>query len=126
MRRPGQGTLAWVGALGPPFAWAGQHIGGYALGLANCPDGTVGPGWRVAVDPWTIVLGGVAAFVAVASGVAAFAAWRLTREAEDDDAPPMGRNHFLAVIGMTITPLFLAIILMSSTGALVANGCQQS
>jgi len=126
MRRPGAGTLAWAGALGPPFAWAAQHIGGYALGLADCPDNAVGPGWNVRVDPWTIVVGGATALVALACGVAAITAWRLTREANDSDAPPVGRNHFLAVIGMTITPLFVLLIAMSSAGAIVANGCQQS
>jgi hypothetical protein len=126
MRGPGQRTLAWTGALGPPFAWAVQHIGGYALGLADCPDGTIGPGWKVPVNPWTIVVGGTAALVAAACGVAAVAAWRLTREADESDAPPAGLVHFLSVIGMTLTPLFLAMIVMSSAGAIVATGCQQS
>jgi heme/copper-type cytochrome/quinol oxidase subunit 2 len=126
MRAPAAGALAWAGALGPPFAWAAQHIGGYALALADCPDNTAGPGWHIAVDPWTIVIGGVTALVAVACGVAAITAWRLTRDADDSDAPPSGRNHFLAVIGMTITPLFLFMIVMSSAGSIIANGCQQS
>ena len=42
--------LAWVGALGPPFVWAAQHIAGYAVALADCPDNTAGPGWDVPVD----------------------------------------------------------------------------
>ena len=59
-------------------------------------------------------------------GLAAVAAWRATRDDDDDDAPPAGRTHFLAVIGMTITPLFLAMIVMSSAGAIVFRGCVQS
>jgi hypothetical protein len=118
--------LAWLGALGPPFAWAVQHIGGYALGLADCPDGTIGPGWKVDVNPWTIVIGGTAALVATGCGLAAFAAYWTTREADDTDAPPAGRIHFLAVIGMTIAPLFLAMIVMSSAGGIIASDCQQS
>ena len=54
------------------------------------------------------------------------AAFLATRESDDDDAPPAGRIHFLSVIGLTITPLFLAIVLMSSAGAIIANGCTQS
>jgi heme/copper-type cytochrome/quinol oxidase subunit 2 len=119
-------ALAWVGALGPPFCWAGQHIAGYALGLADCPDNTAGPGWNVPVDTLTIVVGGVTATLAVLCGLSAVAAWRATRDADDSDAPPAGRSHFLAVIGMTITPLFLAMIVMSSAGALVFSGCVQS
>jgi hypothetical protein len=30
------------------------------------------------------------------------------------------------LIGMTITPLFLAMIVMSSAGAIAATGCTQS
>jgi hypothetical protein len=118
--------LAWVGALGPPFVWAAQHVAGYALGLADCPDNTVGPGWNVPVNVATIVVGGVAATLAVLCGLSAVAAWRATRDARDSDAPPAGRTHFLAVIGMTITPLFLAMIVMSSAGAIAAQGCVQS
>jgi hypothetical protein len=119
-------ALAWAGALGPPFAWAGQHIAGYALGLADCPDNTLGPGWSVPVDALTIVVGAVTAATAALCGVAAVLAWRATRDADDSDAPPAGRGHFLSVIGMTITPLFLAMIVMSSAGAIVFNGCVQS
>ena len=64
--------------------------------------------------------------IAAVGGLAALAAWRATRDADDDDAPPAGRIHFLAVIGLTITPLFLAIIVMSGAGAIVLDGCVQS
>ena len=126
MTRPGPQALAWAGALGPPFAWAGQHIAGYAVGLADCPDNTSGPGWSVPVDGLTIAIGGVAAAVAALCGLFAVAAWRASREADDDDAPPAGRVHFLSVIGMTITPLFLAMILMSGLGSALLMGCRQS
>jgi hypothetical protein len=126
VRRPGSEALAWAGALGPPFAWAGQHVAGFALGLADCPDNTPGPGWHVPVDALTIAVGAVAAAAVALCGIAAIVAWRATREADDYDAPPAGRVHFLAMIGMTITPLFLAMVLMSSAGAIVANGCVQS
>jgi hypothetical protein len=126
MRRPRNEALAWAGALGPPFAWAGQHVAGYALGLADCPDNTPGPGWNVPVHGLTIAVGAVAAAAAALCGLAAVVAWRAVRDADDSDAPPAGRVHFLAVIGMTITPLFMAMILMSSAGAVAANGCVQS
>ena len=126
MRRPGSQALAWAGALGPAFAWAGQHVAGFALGLADCPDNRHGAGWNVPVDGLTIAVGAVAAAAAALCGLAAVLAWRATRDASDSDAPPAGRVHFLAVIGMTITPLFLAMIVMSSAGAIAANGCVQS
>jgi ubiquinol-cytochrome c reductase cytochrome c subunit len=120
------GRYAWFAVLGPPFAWAVQHVTGYALGLADCPDNTRGPGWSVPVDGVTIAIGAVAALVAAAGGMAAVAAYRATRDADDDDAPPAGRIHFLSLIGMTITPLFLAMIVMSSAGAVAASGCAQA
>ena len=124
MRRAGR--FAWFSVLGPPFAWAFQHVAGFSLGLANCPDNTRGPGWSVPVDGVTIAIGAVAAVIAVLGGAAAVAALLATRDAEEDDAPPAGRIHFLAMIGITITPLFLAIIVMSSAGAIAAVGCTQS
>lgn len=124
--RPGPSLLAWIGVFFPPFAWAAQHVAGYATGLADCPDNTRGPGWNVPVDALTIIIGGTAAALVLVGGVCAFLAWWASREADDDDAPPAGRVHFLSVIGLTITPLFLAIVLMSSAGAIIANGCTQS
>jgi hypothetical protein len=118
--------LAWFGVLGPPAAWAIQHVAGFGLALAQCPDNAAGPGWTVPVDTATIVIGAVAATVTVACGAAALLAWRATRDADDDDAPPAGRVHFLAVIGMTVTPLFLAMIVMSSAGAVALPECVQS
>ena len=119
-------ALAWLGALGPPFAWAAQHVAGYAVALAECPDNTTGPDWNVPVDTATIAIGATAAVVTLLCGAGAFAAWRATRSADDDDAPPAGRVHFLAVIGLTITPLFLAMIMMSSAGAIAFRECVQS
>jgi ubiquinol-cytochrome c reductase cytochrome c subunit len=124
VRRPDR--LAWLGAFVPPLAWFGQHIAGWSVGLADCPDNAPGPGWNVPVDAATIAIGGVAAVLSVGGGLAALAAWRATRENDDDDAPPAGRTHFLSVIGLTIAPLFLILILMSSAGAVIADDCAQA
>ena len=118
--------LAWVGALGPPCVWAAQHIAGYGVALADCPDNTTGPGWNVPVDTITIIIGATAAALTLLCGAGAWAAWRATREADDDAAPPAGRIHFLAVIGLTITPLFFAMVVMSSAGAIALQECVQS
>ena len=120
------GLFAWFSVLGPPFAWALQHVAGFSVGLADCPDNARGPGWSVPVDGLSIAIGAVTAFIVLLGGVAAVAAYRAARDADESDAPPAGRIHFLAVIGMTITPLFLAIIVMSTAGAIFATGCTQS
>ena len=126
MKRLGPQVLAWCGALGPPTAWALQHVAGYLVALADCPDNARGPGWNVPVDTATTVIGATAATLTLLCGGAAFVAWRATRDNHDDDAPPAGRVHFLSVIGLTITPLFLAIIVMSSAGAIALQECVQS
>jgi hypothetical protein len=120
------GLFAWLGVFMPPFAWAAQHVLGYATGLADCPDNTAGPGWDVPVDGITVAIGGTATVLVLLGGVFSLFAFRATRGAEEDDAPPAGRIHFLSIIGLTIMPLFLAIVLMSSAGAIVASGCTQS
>jgi hypothetical protein len=112
--------LVWFGVLGAPAAWAIQHVAGFGVGQAACSRARLG----VAVDPWTIGLTAGAAAIAVLAGLAAVVTWRATRDAGEE--PPASRVHFLAVIGMTLTPLFLAIILMSGIGAVSLGACHQS
>ena len=110
-------ALVWFGVLGAPSAWAVQHLTGYALSEAGCQR-------DLHVDPWTIAVTAIAAAIAVLATAASVIVWRATRDA--GDAPPAGRVHFMAVIGMTGAPLFLALVLMSGIGAVVLEGCVQS
>jgi hypothetical protein len=114
------GALLWFGVLGAPSAWALQHVTGYALSEAACREA----GRLANPDPWTIAVSAAAAAIAVLATVASVVVWRATRDA--GNAPPAGRVHFMAVIGMTVAPLFLALVLMSGTGAVVLEGCVQS
>jgi hypothetical protein len=116
--------LQWFGVFGAPFAWATQHVAGFALTQAAC--GRTGLNTDVPVDSATTVISAVAAVVALCAGAAAVASYAGTRDADDDDAPPDGRRHFLAIIGMAVTPLFLAMILMSGSGVLDLPECHQS
>jgi hypothetical protein len=124
MRRPA--LLMWFGLFAAPAAWALQHVSGIQLQYAQCHDNTAGPGFSIHVDGWTLGVTLTTAGIAVLGGLASVVAWRATREAEDDDAPPAGRIHFFAVIGMTMTPLFLALILMSGLGEVFLPACRQS
>ena len=126
MRRPRLRRRAprlWSALFAAPAAWTAQHILG--LGSGSRAATTAPRAWPgMPVDAITIVVGAAAARSPIA--------WprprRLARarDADDDDAPPPGRIHFLAVIGMTISPLFLAIILMSSAGGVAIMECVQS
>jgi hypothetical protein len=119
----GEATLLWVGVLGAPAAWTVQHMTGYALTEARCREAATAGGWSLDMDAWTIAVTAVAAVAAIAAMGAAIVTFRATRGAEE---PPRERIHFLAVIGITIGPLFLAMILMSGLGAVVLPQCVQS
>jgi hypothetical protein len=109
----------WLGVFGAAAAWAVQLVVGFALTQAACGEA----GWDTNMDTWTALVTGAAALVAIASGLSAVLTFRATRDAGSE--PPRGRIRFLAVIGMTITPLFLAMILMSGLGAVVLVQCRQ-
>ena len=111
----------WLGVLGAPLAWAAQHVTGYALTEAECGGARLG----VPMDALTIAVTAVAAAVAVAAGLSALATWRSV-QGDHHEPPPDGRVTFLAVMGMTLTPLFLMIILMSGLGAVFLTECVQS
>jgi hypothetical protein len=114
-------VLLWFGVLGAPAAWATQHVTGFALTQAECGAGFHG---QIALDGLTIAVTVAAAAVAVAAELCAIAVFRRTRDAGEE--PPGSRVHFMAIIGMTIGPLFLAIILMSGLGVAVLENCRQS
>jgi hypothetical protein len=118
-------ALQWYGVLGSPFVWAAQHIAGVALSEAGCRERTVA-GWVLDVDAWILAVTAVAAALVLASGAAAVLTYRRTRGADEHDAPPLGRLHFLSIIGIAACPLFLAMVLMSGVGALAISGCQES
>ena len=116
----------WFGLLGAPAAWAAQHVTGIALTIGQCHDNTAGPDWQVHLDAWAIAVTALAAGVAVLAGLSAVAAWRSARDADDSDPPPAGRIHFLGIVGLTISPLFLAIIVMSGLATVFLPQCVQS
>lgn len=115
-------ALMWFGLLGAPIAWATQHVTGFGLSVAACS--AAGRRVGVALDPLTIVVTAIAATIAAAAGVCAITVFRATRGVGDE--PPGSRIHFLSIVGMTIAPLFVAIILMSGVGSVVQANCHQS
>ena len=116
----------WFGLLGAPAAWTVQFLIGFWLVEVGCNSG----GDRgLSVDSWTALATLVAAALAVLAELAAIRAFRETRDVEGqggaEEAPPKGRVHFLAVIGMAIAPLFFFIIVMSGLGVVVLENCHQ-
>jgi hypothetical protein len=109
------------GVLGAPAAWTTQHVTGFALTQAEC---SAAYRCDVAFDGVTIAVMATAAAVALLAELSAIAVFRQTRDAGEE--PPGSRIHFLAIVGMTIGPLFLAMILMSGLGAVFLAPCTQS
>jgi hypothetical protein len=120
--------LSWFGLLGAPAAWTLQFLLGFSLSEAACNE--AGTRWGVPVDGAAVVATVVAATIAVLAGLAALAVFRETRHARgpggDEEAPPLGRVHFLATVGVAVSPLFLFIIVMNGVGVAVLANCQQS
>jgi uncharacterized membrane protein len=116
------GVIVWLGIVGPPFAWTVQHVAGFAVRQVQCSPANAC--WMISANALTIVITATAAAIALAGLVAAIVAYRRTRDAGDE--PPASRIRFLAIVGCTITPLFLMIILMSGLGSLFLPRCQQS
>ncbi len=116
--------VLWYAVLGAPTAWALQFWVGYWAAEARCER----PGAHVAVDisTWTIVTGALALAMAVGALATAITLFRRTADTESKGPPPRGRVRFLAVVGMTVAPLFIAMIVMTSSGVLVLMPCTQS
>jgi hypothetical protein len=111
----------WFGLFGAPAAWVAQFLLGFGSTQAQCNP--AGARWGVPVHTLTIAATAAAATIALLGWLAAIAVTRSTRGAES--APPRGRVHFLAVVGMTTSPLFFLIIVWSGVGALVLQECHQ-
>lgn len=115
--------LLWFGVLGAPLAWACQHVFGFGLTVAACGAG--GRPWGIPIDGWTIAATAVAATIAILAQVAAFVVFRATR-GTSEGPPPVSRIHFMSIVGLTINPLFLAIILLSGIGVSILENCHTS
>lgn len=114
--------LLWFAVLGAPAAYAAQIGVGYWLAQARC--GPTGDMWGISLATWGVVVGLVAAAVAAGAGLTAL--WLFRRTGDYKDAPPPGRTAFLGVVGMTVSSLFLVLILMSGAGILAFHVCNQS
>jgi hypothetical protein len=116
-------TLIWIGLLAAPGAWTIQHVLGFGVADADCDP--IGRVWDIPVDTWLVALMAAAGALAITGLVASVLAFRQVRDAGEDDPPPSGRGRFMAVCGMVICPIFLALVLLDGLGALLLEGCHQ-
>jgi len=113
----------WAGILGAPIVWTCQHVFGIGSTFAGCDAGP--HSLHVPIDTWTAIATSVAGLLAIAGLVASVLAFLQVRDAEIDMGPPKGRIYFMSICGIVISPLFLAIILMSGIATLVLSNCHQ-
>jgi len=119
---PAGRCLTWYGLFGAPVAWTLFHVA--EVGIATGVCSPAGVRVEASQEPWSILVTIVCAAIAFGALLAAGLVWLTTRGVHDDAAPPVGRIHFLAVVGIVITPLFIAIILMAGIGG-TGLGCTQ-
>ena len=118
--------------LGGPLAWAVQFVANLFFTYAQCnPAGR----WQLPIRGWAIGLSVGALAVGLAALWLSLRLYRQTSRIEDlaptvrrgfGGAPPMARVNFLAVVGLTVNFLSIAIIVMTAIGAPLLTVCQQS
>ena len=124
--------LVWFGVGGGAVAFVVQFVAGLAFSFAQCNNGTR---WHVPVRAWQVGLAGGAVIVALASAAVAAMIFRRTyrvgdlfgeERRGDGSAPPLGRIHFLSIVGLTVNVLVLFIIVMDAVGTGVHGLCMQT
>jgi putative flippase GtrA len=125
--------LLWFGVAGGGAAFTVQFVTNLAFTFAQCNQPTTR--WQLPVHGWQIGLSAAAVAVVLASMAAC--GWIFKRTYRVDDvfgqerrgdgsAPPLGRVHFLAIVGLVVNLLVLAIVVMTGIGAPLLPVCQQS
>ena len=113
--------LLWFGVGGGAVAWAVQFVAGLAFSFARC-DATAA---QVPARAWQVGLACGGVLVGLASITAAGVVFRRTyrigdlfgeERRGDGSAPPLGRIHFLSIIGLTVNLLVLLIMVLDAVG----------
>lgn len=124
--------VIWFGVLGGPLAWATQFVTNLFLSFFECGAEARG---SVPLHSLQVALGSAALLVALAS--IGLAAWLFRDTVSDRELsrkvirgfggkPPIARIHFLAIVGLTVNFLAIAIIVMTTIGAPALLECRQS
>lgn len=133
MTRYPSNPVLWFGVLGGAAAWTAQFVAGLYFTWAQCNQ----PGSRtqVAMQTWQTALASAGALIGVVSlGVALRIYLRTFRIGDvageerrgDGYAPPLGRVHFLAVVGLTVNFIVIIIMVLTAIGAPNLAFCQQA
>jgi hypothetical protein len=113
--------LQWFGLFGAGLTWTVQLVVGFGVTLARC--GAVNAVLGVDVKAWELTLMVVGIALALLAESAALSVLWQTRDVDYSDPPPEGRRHFFAVAASIGNLLFLVIIVLSGTGAILHEPC---
>jgi hypothetical protein len=116
--------LQWVGLFGAAIGWTAQHVTGFGVTVAKCGAG--GSAWHLDQTAWQVTLIVVALLLILVAEAAAITVLVRTWGVKEDDAPPLGRQHFFAMAAATGNVLFFVAVLLSGIGTLVTEPCQQA
>lgn len=125
--------VVWFAVGGGPVAFAVQFVAGLAFSFAQCnqSDGR----WQLSLHTWQAVLAAGGLVIGLASMSTAVWLFRRTYDIDEvaaeersggGSAPPIGRIHFLSIVGITVNFLTLAIVVMDGIGLPLLSFCQQS
>jgi hypothetical protein len=126
-------AVLWFGVLGGAIAWTIQFLTNLFFTFAECDQPV--QRWALPVHSWEIGLSALAVAVGAASTGVSLMIYVRTARVDDVPAkeragegtqPPLGRINFLAMIGLVVNFLALAIIVMTGVGAPLLPICQQS
>lgn len=112
--------LQWSGLLAAPAAWMTQYVIGFFLAQGRCEATHWSSGWA----PAQVAITTLAAVVAVLGEAAAFAVYRELGTVDDDDAGPLGRQHFFAIGGLVGNVLFFVAIVMTGATVVATQACR--
>jgi hypothetical protein len=111
------GGTTWAGVLGGPLAWFASQQVSYMLVPWACHGGPL-----IAIHVANLV---ALAIVALA-GTFSWREWRRAgADFSDEQAPPGGRQRFLALMGLTLSGLFGLVIIAQTTGAFFFGPCER-
>jgi heme/copper-type cytochrome/quinol oxidase subunit 2 len=116
-------TLVWFGLVAAPVAWTAQHALSFGVSEAHCDP--TGRQWGIPLTTWLTSLTVAAGLIVLAGLAASVLAYRQVQEAGEDDDPPAGRARLMAVFGIAIAPIFLALVLLDGIGSLLLDTCRQ-
>ena len=120
----------WFSVGGGAVAFAVQFVAGLAFSFARCNA----PGLQTPAHDWQTGLASAGFVVGLASTAVAAMIFRRTyrigdifgeERRGDGSAPPLGRIHFLSIVGLTVNFLVLIIMVLDAVGTALHN-CGQA